>query len=284
MAVSSVGNQKTIQQIIDESSKTTSNRNTGNLGKNDFLNLLVTQLRYQDPLNPQEDKEFIAQMAQFSSLEQMQNMNTSFSSVKAFGLIGKYVTANITDEKTNQTKIVEGVVYGVKVENGITSVIVNNKEVPVDKVILVEENSAKGVANLASYTSLIGYETSGVVYDPYTGDMVGVSGVVKEISKGLYEDYAVMDGVSVTISDIDEPGVPSSLSARKTYLDTHIGEKISVSIIDTVTKVKVPVRAVLKDYTVDSDGNITATLDSLAVPVESINNIKSAQENQETHI
>lgn len=278
MAVSSVNNQKTIQQIIDDSSKTTSNRNTGNLGKNDFLNLLVTQLRYQDPLNPQEDKEFIAQMAQFSSLEQMQNMNTSFSSSKAFGLIGKYVTANITDEKTNETKVIEGVVSSVKVENGKASVVVDDKDIPVDSITEVREGAVNGTAHLASYTNLIGYETGGVVYDSHTGDMVGVTGVVKEISKGLYEDYAVMDGVSVTISDIEEEGVSSSLNSRKTYLDAHKGEKVSVSIIDTRRKVEVPVKAVLKDYTIDSDGKITATLDGLAVPVESINNIKSAQD------
>ncbi|RQD68211.1 MAG: flagellar hook capping protein [Tindallia sp. MSAO_Bac2] len=51
-----------------------------NLDKDAFMKLLTTQLSNQDPLNPMEDREFIAQMAQFSSLEQMQNMNESMKS------------------------------------------------------------------------------------------------------------------------------------------------------------------------------------------------------------
>jgi len=73
------------------------------LGKQDFLNLLVKQLQYQDPLNPMDDKDFVAQLAQFSSLEQLTNISTGIDSLikaqgrqemmNAVGFIGKEVKA-----------------------------------------------------------------------------------------------------------------------------------------------------------------------------------------------
>ncbi|MDD4364294.1 MAG: flagellar hook capping FlgD N-terminal domain-containing protein [Synergistales bacterium] len=69
------------------------------LGKDDFLQLLITQLTHQDPMDPLKNEAFIAQMAQFSSLEQMTNISKGienlqqFQMIGAVGLIGKEVTA-----------------------------------------------------------------------------------------------------------------------------------------------------------------------------------------------
>jgi len=98
--------------------KTTTSSDNSSLSKNDFLNLLVTQLRYQDPMNPADNQQMAAQMAQFSSLEQTQNMAasldkmtttiqtmvdnqnktaTTMSSSSATSLMGKTVRLKQTD-------------------------------------------------------------------------------------------------------------------------------------------------------------------------------------------
>jgi flagellar basal-body rod modification protein FlgD len=63
-----------------------------NLGRDDFLKILITQLSYQDPTSPMEDKQFIAQMAQFSTLEQMTAMASDFSKLTSM-LLGNEASA-----------------------------------------------------------------------------------------------------------------------------------------------------------------------------------------------
>lgn len=59
----------------------TTEKDNSTLGKDAFLQILITQLQNQDPTNPMDDREFIAQMAQFSSLEQMQNMTKAMENL-----------------------------------------------------------------------------------------------------------------------------------------------------------------------------------------------------------
>ena len=81
--------QRLVQLQVDSFNKTLAvNGRTAKteLGKDDFLTLLIAQLSHQDPTAPMEDTQFIAQMAQFSTLEQMTNMNSGFS--KLVSLLG----------------------------------------------------------------------------------------------------------------------------------------------------------------------------------------------------
>ncbi|MDI7248268.1 MAG: flagellar hook capping FlgD N-terminal domain-containing protein [Anaerolineae bacterium] len=105
------------------------------LGKDAFLKLLLTELRYQDALKPVDDKEMIAQMAQFSTLEQMQNLGVAMEGLakmqhatQAAALIGKKITAAVGDE------VITGTVSGVKFKDSVAYLIVGEKEVLVTDV------------------------------------------------------------------------------------------------------------------------------------------------------
>lgn len=87
-----------------------SNDSGTQLGRDDFLKILITQLQNQDPTKPMEDKEFISQMAQFSSLEQMTNMsqgfeqmNTLLSSSQALSVLGRTVEVQSGDQTVRGT-------------------------------------------------------------------------------------------------------------------------------------------------------------------------------------
>lgn len=101
-------------------------RNTGeNLGKDEFLKILIVQLQNQDPLNPMDDKEFIAQMAQFTALEQMQNVAKASQMQQATLMIGNYIKAEVNGDngqelvygKVISTREISGEMY-LRLDNG----------------------------------------------------------------------------------------------------------------------------------------------------------------------
>ena len=107
---------------------------TQNLGRDDFLKILLTQLAHQDPTAPMQDKEFIAQMAQFSSLEQMTNLASDFSRMarmmqgtEASGALGRAVEIHMENET------VQGVVRAVS-RGESTQILVNGRYFDWDQV------------------------------------------------------------------------------------------------------------------------------------------------------
>jgi flagellar basal-body rod modification protein FlgD len=99
------------------------------LGQDDFLKLLVAQLSAQDPMNPQKDTEFIAQMAQFSALEQTRSMQSDIAGLRseqqflqANGMIGRTVSLQDSSGAT-----ITGVVSGLSLATGTPQIMVNGK-------------------------------------------------------------------------------------------------------------------------------------------------------------
>lgn len=103
------------------------------LGKDAFLQLLVTQMKYQDPLNPSTDTEYIAQLATFSQLEQMQNLGTLTTNSQAFSLVGKNVIVK-TESEAGNINYISGRVDFVNVTGGKAQISINGKLYPVENL------------------------------------------------------------------------------------------------------------------------------------------------------
>lgn len=103
------------------------------LGKDDFLQLLVAQMKYQDPLEPTSNTEYISQYATFSELEQMQNMSSTMELSRASDLVGKTVTVE-TKDASGKTASDMGVVDYISYENNKALVWINGNSWPLDAV------------------------------------------------------------------------------------------------------------------------------------------------------
>ena len=109
------------------------------LGQDEFLQLLVTQMRNQDPLKPVSDTEFIAQMAQFSNLEQTKAMSGDIAQLRQSGsftqaaaLMGKQVSL-LSGENT----FTKGIVTDLAVKDGEVRLIINGKSYELGQVVSV---------------------------------------------------------------------------------------------------------------------------------------------------
>ncbi|MCM8812745.1 MAG: hypothetical protein NC924_02250 [Candidatus Omnitrophica bacterium] len=128
---------------VANAASATTQRSNDQVSKMEFLNLLVAQLNYQDPLDPIKNQDFSAQMAQFSSLEEMTKMNKNLSRMlaqqalsDASVLIGKLVYG-----KSAGGEDIIGVVQGVQVQDGVAQLDIEGTLVPMENVAYVMPNS-----------------------------------------------------------------------------------------------------------------------------------------------
>lgn len=98
-----------------------------NMDQNVFLQLLMAQLKNQDPLNPMSNTEFVSQQAQFTQISELQQLNQGNSFVQASSLIGKQVTFN---DPNNVNKQITGTVSEAKISSSGTSIVVNDTSYP----------------------------------------------------------------------------------------------------------------------------------------------------------
>lgn len=171
----------------------TSTKKTGSasaLDKDAFLQLLVAEMKYQDPLEPTSNTEYIAQFTTFSELEQIQNMSSSMEFQRASNMVGQYVLINHESETTGETTQVMGKVDYVFYENNKPYLHVNGGDYSLDEldtVIDPEYYTANGLATdfIASYSKLPSVVNLTLGYEDVIKNLRAVYNDMSDYQKGF---------------------------------------------------------------------------------------------------
>lgn len=139
-------------KIVESASQSSLSRATGtdndSMDKDAFLQLLVAQMKYQDPLEPTSNTEYISQYAQFSQVEQMQNMANSMDLQRASQLVGETVRVKTTSS-SGDTNYIEGKVDYVAYENNKAYLSIEESLYSIDDLDTVVDTEYLEAYNLA---------------------------------------------------------------------------------------------------------------------------------------
>ncbi len=154
-AVQQVKDGKLVESATAASTKKSNEKKSGStVDKEAFLQLLVAQMKYQDPLEPTSNTEYISQYATFSELEQMQNMSATLELSRASTLVGQTVLMKVTDSSGNTTTVQGNVDY-VVYENNKAFLSINGELYSMDDLDTVaDEKYLKAYALAAEFLNL----------------------------------------------------------------------------------------------------------------------------------
>lgn len=154
------------------------------MNKDMFMQLLVTQLQYQDPLNPMDNQEMLAQMAQFSALEQMKNVADVTQKQYAHQMIGDYVRYTYKNQETGGVSNLVGKIDYIKNKGSEMLLGIGEHEVKMDDILEVYDPS--NIQSNSSAFELIGKTVQAVIEaegeKPGTKEKVIIEGEVLKVS------------------------------------------------------------------------------------------------------
>jgi len=243
-----IENQSITSTKVDTKGSTT-------LGKDAFLQLLVAQMQYQDPLEPTSDTEWISQLAQFSSLEEMQNMSAAITNSQAFSMVGKTVSVSTA----SGTK--EGVVDYVTMSGNKTYVSVDGNKYGVGDVIAVLGESYLSKIygpQVAATTATFDYDNpQALSFDVSLGeDAYAATGMYVAIGDSLVDStYLTYDEKhnKLTIA----PEAFNGLESGKTYDISFIFDNPAETVVSGTVSVTIKGTQPVTDDTDTSDNTAT---------------------------
>lgn len=169
--------------------------------KNMFVKLLAAQLSNQDPSNPTDSTQYVSQMAQFSALEQMTNLNSTMSYMSATSMVGKVATTKYVDSDNNPIK---GTVTNVTKSGDTIKIYLDGYQDPFKQ---------EDIADLSNSDSLLessGYVGKNVYINKQNADKTFIQGKVLSVANGLdgiyakvqYNDGTANKEVTINVKDI----------------------------------------------------------------------------------
>lgn len=195
---------------------------------NDFMNLLVAQMTNQDMMNPQENTEFVAQMAQFTTLQGMQTIQEYQLSSYAVSYVGKDVTIAKINDYTGEMETFNGTVDSVNFYNGSPQVVVNGKTYPLYTIMEVKPqgsstNSSNSINDAAQYVG----KTVNVIHENEYGYPESITGEVTHVTMTDGVPHVVIDYKEYPVSEIQSIVDGAWLKAQQ-EANRYMGENVRI--------------------------------------------------------
>jgi flagellar basal-body rod modification protein FlgD len=195
----------------------------------------------------------------------MQNLKQSFSYSMGFSMMGKYISADLTDEETGEVTYVEGRVDSVRVMNGTVYAVVGDNDVPLEKITQVSDESFGSMGSITDYSNIIGMLGKSLVSNS-EGEESSIEGVISSVTKEDDGVYANLDEVEIEPCDLDI----GAFQSEEEYVEAMAGQEVTLKFEDEESGKEFRVTGTLRNGYEASDGSLRLILDGVKVPAGSI--------------